>query len=363
MKHLTYQNLRVISKKQLAQINAIRFILPIVLFVIVAYYEIYEHWVSKGTFGFDFHLFSEVTFFGILGPSAVFFVLSYIIRLLEDQVNISADLDVLNRELEAKVDHRTEELQTRNLELAHANQELQQLDEMKSDFVSLVSHELRGPLTSLNGGLELALQQGEDLPPTSRRTLQVMARESQRLTRFVNEILDVSRLEAGSLRLSPGPVAVIPMLRRAVEIFCDCQDRPIHWEVPENVPPVWGDEIYLEKIVSNLLENAVKYSPKEGPIELVAQTNPEQVRISIRDHGPGISPELQDRIFERFHRLERGDRLSNQGWGLGLYFARMFAEAQGGKIEVQSPIHDDFQKPGTAFTVSFPITEDVPEDE
>lgn len=356
------RNPQFLSKQQLRRVNALRFVLPFLLFAIVAYYEVYEHWVSKGKFGFDFHLFSEVTFFGILGPLAVFAVLSYVIRLLEGQMKISAELDTLNQELEVKVAERTEELQNRNIELAQANLELQQLDELKSDFVSLVSHELRGPLTSLNGGLEIVLQQGEELPSASRRTLQVMAHESQRLTRFVNEILDISRLEAGRLKLSPGPVAVIPMLRRAVDLFCDCRDRPIHWDVPENLPPVWGDEIYLEKIVSNLLENAVKYSPPPSPIELVAQSNHECVMITVSDHGPGIPPAVQEKIFERFHRLERGDRLSAQGWGLGLYFARVLAEAQGGQVKVQSPAHSDPGVPGTAFTLTLPITQDVPED-
>ncbi|MBL7163664.1 MAG: hypothetical protein ISS57_13780 [Anaerolineales bacterium] len=359
---MPYQNLEQINSQQLRRVNAIRFVLPFILFSIVVYYEVNEHWIAKGTFDFDFHLYSEVTFFGILGPSAVFIVLSYIIRLLKQQINISAELEQLNDELEQKVAERTAELETRNAELAQANLELQQLDEMKSDFVSLVSHELRGPLTSLNGGLEVILQQGEELPPGSRRTLQVMARESQRLTHFVNEILDVSRLEAGNLKLSPGPVAVMPMLRRAVEIFCDCQDRPIHWNVPENLPPVWGDEIYLEKIISNLLENAVKYSPPKAPIELAALINHERVMITISDHGPGIPPAGQDKLFERFHRLVRGDRLSTQGWGLGLYFARMLAEAQGGQVKVQSPVHAAPDSPGTAFTLTLPITRDVPED-
>lgn len=359
---MPYRNTKIISDQQRRRVNTLRFVLPFLLFAIVGYYEVYEHWVTKGVLSFDFHLFSEVTFFGILGPTAVFIVLSYVIRLLNTQIRFATELDDLNQELEEKVEARTEELQARNTELAQANAELQQLDEMKSDFVSLVSHELRGPLTSLNGGLEVVLQRGDDLPPASRRTLQVMAQESQRLTRFVNEILDVSRLEAGSLRLSPGPVPVIPMLRRAVDIFCDCQDREIHWNVPKTIPPVWGDEVYLEKIISNLLENAVKYSTPQTPIELSVEMKNNHVKITVCDHGPGIPEELRERIFERFHRLEHRDRARSQGWGLGLYFARMLAEAQGGIVELRSPVYDDPNAPGSAFSVTLPITQDVPED-
>jgi len=349
-------------KDLLRRVNFIRFVLPFILFVIVSSYEVWEHLLLEGTFGFDFHLTSEVLFFGIFGPTAVFITLSYIVRLLKNQIAISDELEKLNRNLEGIVAERTETLKTRNVELAQVNEELQELDQLKSDFVSLVSHELRGPLTTLNGGLEIALQNAEQLSPESRRILELMARESDRLTSFVQTILDVSRLEAGKLVLTSGPVAVLPLLRRTVELICVCGDHEVVWDVPDCLPPVWADEIYLEKVIGNLLNNAVKYSPSQSPIELTVSVENGDLNINVSNHGEGIPLEQQALIFERFNRLERGDRISTKGWGLGLYFAKALTEAQGGQISVQSPIFDNPEMPGTAFRITMPVTNEVPED-
>jgi len=351
-----------LNKQQLQRVSAFRFVLPVVLFLVVVWYEVTEHWIHTGKIEFDINLYSEVMFFGILGPSAVFAVLSYITRLLKQQLNISAELEELNTALEQRVAERTAELEARNAELAKAYAELQELDQLKSDFVSLVSHELRGPLTTLNGGLELALTRKDELSPESRAILETLAAESDRLTRFVREILDVSRLEAGKLRLNLGPVAVKPLLKRSVEVVCECQGREVHWDVPDDLPPVWADEIYLEKIVGNLLNNAVKYSPPDQPIRLCARLENNHLAISVEDYGPGIPKTAQETVFDRFHRLERGDRISQKGWGLGLYFVKALTEAQGGRIHLQSPARPSKTNPGAVFSIELPVTAEVPED-
>ncbi len=346
---------------QLKRVNIIRFVLPFILFFIVASYEVWEHWALKGKIAFDFHLTYEVLFFGVFGPAAVFVVLSYIIKLLKKEIATSTKLESLNRNLEVKVAQRTDDLKLRNSELAHANEELKQLDRLKSDFVSLVSHELRGPLTTLNGGLEVALQNKDSLPAESRRTLEVIALESQRLTHFVQTILDVSRLEAGKFTITPGPVAVLPMLRRSVAVNCECGDHQLLLDIPEDLPPVWADEVFLEKIIANLLANAVKYSPPMQPIELSALVVDNDLKITVADHGAGIPSGMQQKIFERFNRLESGDCIETKGWGLGLYFAKTLTEALDGKISIKSPVHDSPDAPGTAFTITLPITAEVPD--
>ncbi len=351
-----------VHRSQLRRVKQIRIVLPIILFLIVALYESWEHWVTQGTFGYDFHLTSEVLFFGVLGPTAVFIALTYIVALLEKQMSIGARLETLNRDLEQKVAARTRELAVRNTELANANEELQKLDQLKSDFVSLVSHELRGPLTTLNGGLELALQNAEQLPPEARRILTVMSRESRRLTEFVQTILDVSRFKAGKMVSTPGLVALLPLLRRVAEVICNSQDRPILWDVPSNLPPAWADEMYLEEIIGNLLSNADKYSPVGQPIEIAAHQENGVLQVTITDHGPGIPLEFQGKVFDRFRRVERGDRITTKGWGLGLYFARSLAEAQDSKVTLKSPVHDDREFPGSTFTVSIPIANEISED-
>lgn len=348
---------------QVQKVKVIRFFLPIVLFTIVVLYEGWEHLWLKGTFELEFHFTSEVLFFGILGPIAVFAVLSYVASLLEKQIAIGSRLEVLNRSLEQKVAERTAELKARNEELAKANTELQKLDQLKSDFVSLVSHELRGPLATLNGGLEVALQIEDQLPAEARRILKVMSQESQRLTELVKTILDVSRLEAGKIVLNPGLVAIHPLLQRTVDVTCASHQRKILWKIPSDLPPIWADEIYLEEIFCNLLSNAVKYTPEHMPIELSAYLSGNQVQVTITDYGPGIPPEMQSKIFDRFQRIERGDKIATKGWGLGLFFAKALTEAQNGTLTLQSPAHPDKDTPGTAFTVTLPIAAEEPEDD
>lgn len=340
--------------------NLIRFTLPFMLFTIVALLEVPEHLRKNGSLGMPF--FSELTIFGIVGPLAVFFSITYIISLLKKLLKVRAETEMLNRNLEQLVAERTATLATRNLELAKANAELQELDQMKSDFVSLVSHELRAPLTNLNGALELVLQNAHQIPRQSQRILELMAQESQRLTRFVQNLLDISRLEAGKLTFTPGPIAVIPLLTRAVATVLPDTPRPIRWLVAPNLPPLWADEVYFEEIIRNLLINADKYTPPTCPIDLTILADERCLKVMITDYGPGVPAAIQEKIFDRFYRQEQGDRQSNRGWGLGLYFAKALTEAQGGCLTLISPVHEGGEAPGARFTILLPLTEEVPDD-
>ncbi len=338
-----------------AFVHLTQWLLPLMLSVIVTSYETWEHIFLKGQSLFDIHLNGEIFFFGILGPSAVFGVLVYIRRLLKEQWAVGLELERLNRDLESKIAERTAALEQRNAELARANAELKQLDQLKSEFVALVSHELRAPLTALNGGIELALQQAETLSPPAHRTLEVMAHECERLTRFVQTILDLSRLEAGKLTVALGPVAALPLLQNAVQVVLPNGHRSVQWDVPRDLPPLWADETYLEEIIRNLVRNADKYSPPEQPIRIAARAVGNRIELCVTDHGPGIPPEVQAHIFERFYRGQHRES-AVPGWGLGLYFARKLIELQGGTIEVQSPTHVG-NAPGATFIVSLPIAE------
>ena len=349
-------------KHFLRQVNILRFVVPFILFAVVLSYEVWEHIWLDGSFSFDFHLTSEVLFFGIIGPAAVFFVLSYVGRLLREQMASAEELEILNKNLEQMVAERTEELAARNLELAKANEELQQVDQMKSDFVSLVSHELRAPLTTLNGGLELVLHNSSEMSPESRRQLEVMSSESARLTGLVKTILDVSQLEAGRLTFNPGPVAVLPLIERVADGVCSNGNRDITWSTAADLPPLWADEIYVEEIVRNLLTNVKKHTSPKTAIEIGAAFDDECLRISVTDHGPGIPADQQLQVFERFYRRPERDITTGEGWGLGLYLARALAQAQGGKLDIVSPVFDSINGPGTRFTLILPVTAEVPED-
>ena len=355
------------TNDSLRRANRIRITVPFSLLLIVLAWEVLLFYDIPTD---HIHWSIEILFFGILGPSIVYFVLSYVVRKLQLEVDITHKLEILNKTLESKVRERTESLTKRNAELAVANAELavanaelQTLDQLKSDFVSMVSHELRGPLTTLNGGIELALDEGHKLPNESRHILEVISHESQRLTEFVQTILDVSRLDAGKFNIIAGLASISPLIDHVVDLVTAQENREITYRETTGLPMVWVDEIALEKILCNLLANAAKYSPKDQPILLDVSASKRKVDITVTDFGPGIPHEEQTLIFERFRRLESGDQLSTRGWGLGLYLAKALAKAQDCSLTVLSPVHGNLESLGTAFTISIPVSSEVSNNE
>lgn len=347
------------NKGRFLDLSVLQWALPLFLSVTAIVFELVEHSLEGELFN-NLGFVSETIIFGLMGPLIIGFIIAWMRELVNAEQKAIKETYELNRELEIKVAERTTTLEIRNTELDKANQQLKQLDEMKSEFVSLVSHELRAPLTAINGGLEVALQSAGSLPPTARKTLEAMMDESARLTQFVQTILDVSRLEAGRLTLNIGPVAVVPILHRSVEVILG-ERREIKWYLPAEIPPVWADETHYEQIIRNLLFNADKYSPVEKPIEIKVEICDGNVSVGVIDHGKGIAPDMQEKIFERFTRGQIGES-GPPGWGLGLYFAKKLAEAQKGALTLQSPSWPDAASPGSTFTVTLPIATDVPEE-
>jgi signal transduction histidine kinase len=350
----------ITTRSAVRNLGFLQWLIPIGLSLTAIGAELLEHQIG-GELNFDALFFWELLTFGLFGPIIVGSIIVYLRRLVAEELHLHAELQNLNRGLEARVQERTAELEDRNDKLARANTELQQLDQLKSDFVSLVSHELRAPLTALNGGLELALQQSQSLPAEARRTLETMMDESERLTFFVQTILDLSRLDAGKLRITPGPVAVPPLLRRAVEIVLSASKRPVEWDLGSDLPPLWADETVLEEAFRNLLRNADKYSPAGLPVVVSAAREEDHIHIRVGDYGQGIPDDIQPYIFERFYRGTSTENLA-PGWGLGLFFARRLTEAQGGKLSLRSPSRKDPKHPGSEFTLTLPIASE-PEDE
>ncbi|MBI5824439.1 MAG: HAMP domain-containing histidine kinase [Chloroflexi bacterium] len=334
-------------------LKRLQWAVPLFLAFTALIFEFAEHGLED-ELRFDLAFISETLLFGLMGPAIIGFIIAWMRELVSAEMQAVEQVHILNRELENKVAERTAALEQRNLELARANHELKHLDEMKSEFVSLVSHELRAPLTTLNGGLELALQHADTLPDSARRTLETMVGESNRLTQLVQRILDISRLEAGKLEINLGPVAIRPLMEQAADVMLIPKGRHVEWKFADNLPPVWADEIHLEEIVRNLMRNAEKYSPPDSTILLCACQQDEYIRISVKDHGLGVPPEYQKHIFERFGRAQHGES-APPGWGLGLYFARKLIEAQRGSINITSPIWQDTEAPGSEFYLLVPV--------
>ena len=342
-------------------LGIVRWVLPLGLAVIAALIEWGEH-IATGEEEIGPAFFGEVALFALIGPISVAITLGWVARVVEGYRATSAALETMNRSLEAIVAERTSHLEAATAQLAAANDDLRQLDRLKSEFVSLVSHQLRAPLTNINGALEIVAQDADRLPPSSRRTLQILTLESQRLSRLIQTILDVQRIESGRLTLRLGPIAVEPLLGRSCASTIEGEpDRPLTLSVPTALPPAWADETLLEEVVRNLLENALHYSGHGTPVEVSGQVRNGVIEVAVVDHGPGVPPEERDQIFRSFHRL--GDtETTTKGYGLGLYFADKLLRAQGGTIAVESPVWPDEAAPGARFVFTLPIAADEPDD-
>jgi signal transduction histidine kinase len=264
---------------------------------------------------------------------------------------VHLQLEALNTGLEQKVAERTANLMDAYRRLEEQNQVLQELDQLKSDFVSMVSHELRNPLNNLGGGLELLIAR-----PKSRAgdkgTLALMQTEVRRLTRFVESILDVSAIEAGRLELHPTSLSLVPIFEHLSKHWGIPEDaRRIQIEVPADLPKVIAAQTALESVLRHLVDNAIKYAP-DGPVVVSASQQDGQVYIRVRDFGLGIPEDKRNLLFERFQRLDAKDSQSVYGYGLGLYLSRRLLEEMGSTLTFDTPADG-----GTQFSFSLKVAE------
>jgi PAS domain S-box-containing protein len=248
------------------------------------------------------------------------------------------ELQMLNAALEDKVEQRTRELERTVADLARLNEELKALDRLKTEFVALVSHELRAPLTNIRTGVELILDGHPGLPGAVRDPLGLVRAETERLGHFVEMILDLSALEAGRfpLHLTPLPLQAVAMdvCRRFPE---SARASRLRVSIAPDLASVLADERALGSILFHLLDNALKYAP-DGEVRVEAAAEEERVRVSVSDCGPGIPAEERERVFEIFHRLDARDSREVYGHGLGLNLARRLVEAMGGAIRAEEPL-------------------------
>lgn len=354
--------------RALPLLGLIRWLLPLVLAIVAFTFEWTEH-VALEQEPLSFGFWGEIVLFALGGPLVVYLVLGWVRRLVVAYESTSNALADVNRDLEGIVVERTadlratgEELAARNAELAHANEDLRQVDRLKSEFVSLVSHQLRAPLTNISGALELITADAAVLPASDQRSLSILSQESQRLSHLIQTILDVSRLETGRLTVRLGPVALEPILARAVAAAFQAQaERPRILDLPPGLPPAWGDEMLIEEVTRNLLDNALRYSPPGSAISITAAASDGRLEVSVADHGPGIAPAERENIFRSFYRV--GDpEATPGGYGLGLYFADKLIRAQGGDIRVESPAWPNADAPGARFVFSLPVAAEAPDE-
>lgn len=222
-------------------------------------------------------------------------------------------------------------------------------EEIKSTFISVISHELKTPVALIKGYVGTLRREDANWDrEIVKDSLAVIEEEADRLTNLIENLLDASRLQAGGLSINPADVALNAVAERIAKRFqTQSAIHDIVVDFPENFPIINGDETRLEQVLSNLVSNAIKYSPDGGEIRIRGQILPAQVIICVSDQGPGVAPEDIPHIFDRFYRSSIAKR-TTKGAGLGLYLARAVIEAHGGRIWVDT-------QPGKGARICFSI--------
>ncbi|MGH3030512.1 MAG: GAF domain-containing sensor histidine kinase [Gaiellaceae bacterium] len=233
----------------------------------------------------------------------------------------------------------------------NAAEELRRLSALRADFVSLVSHELRAPMASVIGCAQTLRQRWRELAPDQRESfLALIEGETARLATLIGDVLDTSRIEAGTFPFTFGQVDLEELVREASDVVRLGQEEVgVQMSVTSRIPPVRGDRERLRQLLLNLLSNAVKYTVAGDEVEVTAASEDGAVAVSVADHGPGIPREEQRLIFEKFGRVNQGGK-AKPGAGLGLFIARSIAEAHGGSLEVESE-----PGAGATFTLRLPL--------
>jgi two-component system phosphate regulon sensor histidine kinase PhoR len=233
--------------------------------------------------------------------------------------------------------------------------ELRNVERMKTEFVASVSHELRTPLTSIKGFIRTLLDDTEGYydRDTQVEFYQIIDQECDRLVRLINDLLNVSRIEAGrALELHLKPIDLRNLMARVVTSQQSYTTRhSLVLEASEDLPMVVADEDKVDQILTNLINNAIKYSPDGGHVWVSARGTDGNIEVSVKDEGVGIPEEHLDKIFARFHRVESGDSRRAGGTGIGLYLVKHLVEAHHGRIRVDSRVDQ-----GSTFTFTIPLT-------
>jgi signal transduction histidine kinase len=233
----------------------------------------------------------------------------------------------------------------------NAAEELRRLSALRADFVSLVSHELRAPMASVIGCATTLRQRWRELAPDQRESfLALIEQETGRLSTLIGDVLDTSRIEAGTFTYVFADVDLAELVRETASMVELGNDEvKVVTHVRDPLPAVRGDRERLRQLLLNLVTNAAKYTVTGDEIEVRATPDDGHVLVTVVDHGPGIPADQQRLIFEKFGRVNSGGR-SKPGAGLGLFIARSIAEAHGGSLDVQSESGS-----GTAFTFRLPV--------
>jgi Na+/proline symporter/signal transduction histidine kinase len=299
----------------------------------------------------------ETLLAGSIGAASARVMVASVVE--EEPLGIDEVMDILDetsqviaysRELERK----SRELEAATAELRGANRRLRELDRLKDDFVSTVTHELRTPLTSMRAFAEILLDSPELPRPERERFLRIVVEEIERLTRLINQVLDLSKIESGRAEWNIADVdlgEVVEESAAAVAQLLAERRAKLRVRVPEEVPPVPADRDRVKQVLLNLLSNAAKFCDEErGRVAVELEVEDGAVRVDVRDNGPGIDPDDHEVIFDRFR--QGGQAMSERpaGTGLGLPISREIIRRLGGELWV-----DSAGREGSTFSFTLPL--------
>jgi signal transduction histidine kinase len=240
----------------------------------------------------------------------------------------------------------------KELEIEAANRD--QLDRMKDEFVLTASHELRSPLTSVQGFAELLMMERDSLTPRQVETVEIILDNCRHLVRLLNDLLDLARSDAGRLAIRPRPTQLSPLIEdvvRTMRAQTDAKDQTLTEQIDPDLPLVDVEADRIRQILVNLVTNAHEYSPERASISVSARVADAEVQIDVTDNGPGIPSAQADHIFERFVRGDAGLTQRVGGTGLGLAISKSLVDLHGGTITVDSVVDR-----GSTFTVRLPLS-------
>jgi two-component system phosphate regulon sensor histidine kinase PhoR len=235
----------------------------------------------------------------------------------------------------------------------HDISELRRLERVRRDFVANVSHEFRTPLTAIQGFAETLLGGALEDPANREHFVEIIRDHATRLARLTEDLLKLSRIEAGKLDLEFWPVSIYQLTQSCVETAqfkASRKELTLEVRIPEGLPNVLGDSNGLQEVLQNLLDNAVQYTPAGGRLEVSASNEGDRIKVTVSDTGIGIPQAEQERIFERFYRVDAARSREAGGTGLGLSIARHIVEAHDGLLWVESAVGE-----GSHFHFSIPV--------
>jgi signal transduction histidine kinase len=231
-----------------------------------------------------------------------------------------------------------------------AVEQLERLNRAKSEFVSIVSHEFRTPLTGIQGFSEM-MRDEELTMEEMREYAGDINKDSQRLNRMINEMLDLDRMESGRMTIRPEPIDLNSVVDDvAGRVRPNAPNHTLTLDLQPDLPQVQADRDRMTQVASNLLNNAVKYSPTGGRITVTTRADGPELRLDVRDEGLGIPPDALETIFERFSRVDSLATKDIQGTGLGLPIVRQIVQLHGGKVWAESELGK-----GSVFHVVLPL--------